>query len=374
VIRLGRFSDGMSHFSKAEQTARQHNLSQSLIPALNALGWVCRLMGRIEEAASHYREALKLSLDLGDEWRQAWLTNNLGYVYALQRNRDTALRLCRQALDLWKKVDFSRGIGAVYSTLGEVSAEFNELDDAIGYFGQALDIFEPAQDFEWLSTTYCGRGSVFWLKGELDKAQQDLEKARDIGLKRDEPVVLHRLAHVCLERKNIEGAKDLFEQSRQVSQSAPDPFYELNSLGDLAKIAVLEGDIDKRGEFVRGFLDFQKRHTGIRYRLPEGLLHRYLGDLYLCAGEIEQAVDYYRKGLPLIAQAGSYEPYTITGQLADMEATVLHRVDPEAIADLAQRLEQYWIDEEYEETCPEVLPFFARWKTWTVSQGEKPSE
>ncbi len=326
-------------------------------------------MGRLEEAASHYREALKLSLDLGDEWRQAWLMNNLGYVYALQRNRDTALRLCRQALDLWNKIGFERGIGAVYSTLGEVSIEFDELDDAVSYFGQALDIFESARDFEWLSSAYCGRGAALWLKGELDEAQRDLERAHDIGLKRDRPIVLHRLAHVHLDRGNIETAKDLFEQSYQASQSAPDPFYELNSLGDLAKIAVLEGDVDKRGEFTRRFTDFQKRHKGIRYRLPEGLLYRYLGDLYLCAGEIEEAVNYYKKALPLIAQAGSYEPYTITGQLAEMEAVVLPRVASEKVVELAQRLEHYWVDERYEEACPEVLPFFARWKTWTASEG-----
>lgn len=370
VIRLGRFTVGLSHFAQAAQTCRQHSLREQLVRALNALGWVHRLMGRFDKAAQHYRDALKLSLDLGDEWRQAWLMNNLGYVCALQRNRDAALRLCEQALGLWKKIDFKRGVGAVYSTLGEVSKEFDQLEDAVSYFSQALDIFESARDFEWLSSAYCGRGAAFWLMGELDKAKKDLEKARDIGLKRDRPIVLHRLAHVCLQEKNIGVARDLFEQSYQASRSAPDPFYELNSLGDLARIAVLEGCFDKRiDEFEKKFEIFKGRYRDIKYRLLEGLLLRYLGDLHLCAGHIEQAVHLYQEGLSLIAEAGSYEPYTITGQLADMEEITLPRLDTEIVAHLAGRLASFWTYKKYEETHPEALPFFARWKTWTV-EGE----
>lgn len=368
VIRLGRFEEGRSYFTRAMQASQRHDLSKWLVQALNALGWVCRLMGKLEEAGSHYRKALRLSLHLGDVWRQAWLMNNLGYVYALQHNRDTALRLCNQALNLWKKIGFDRGIGAVYSTLGEISLEFNQLEDAVSYFDQALNIFESARDSEWLSTAYCGQGATYWLIGELDKAQEKLEKAQEIGLKRDRPIILHRLAHVHLQRKNIQIARELFEQSYQASRSAPDPFYELNSLGDLAKIAVLEGQVGKRDEFVEGFADFQRRHKGVRYRLPEGLLLRYLGDLHLLAQKFDTAVDFYKKAWPLIAVAGSYEPYTITGQLADMETTILPQIASQTVVDLGQHLEDLWVSEGYEERYPEALPFFARWRTWTGSE------
>jgi tetratricopeptide (TPR) repeat protein len=364
VIRRGQFEEGLSLFDRATQISREQSIPKWLVRALNALGWASRLMGRLEEATRHYHRALKLSLDLQDKWRQAWLMNNLGYVHALRRNRDTALRLCEQALELWKDIGFERGIGATYNTLGEIAIEFDQLETAVSYFNNALDIFESEQDSEWLSSAYCGRGAAFWLLGDLNEAQEDLERARDIGLERDRPIILHRLAHVYLDRRDYKKAKRLFEESYQVSRAAPDPFYELNSLGDLARIAILEKEWEKKDEISTRFTDFKERHHGIRYRLPEGLLLRYLGDLNLCAGEIDKAANLYEEALPLIAESGSYQPYTITGQIKDMETIVLPNIDAKQIENLGRRLERFWAVERYDETHPEALPSFAHWKTW----------
>ena len=361
MVRLGRFKEGVKHFVEAVEMSHRHNLQNVLVRALNAAGWGYRLTGKIDEAAQYYREALELSLSLGDKVRQAWLLNNLGFVYALQHKRAQALSLCQESIRLWKELEIPRGLGAAYNTLGEVLLEFNQFEEAVPYFDKALDIFS-AEDAEWLSKAHSGRGAAFWLMGRLEEAKKDLEEALHFNLKSERPSVTHRLAHVYLDLGEVDEAKRWFEESYKASRSAPEPFYELNSLGDLARIAIMEGNLGVREEYERKWEDFRKRHPEARYLLPEGLLLRYFGDLRLLAGAYKQAEACYQKAFPLIAQAGSYEPYTLPGQLADMESLVLRQVNPKIRRKLAGSLKKWWKEEKLEEEHPEALPYFVRWE------------
>lgn len=386
VIRKGNFSEGLAHFERATKISRQQHLQNWLVRTQNAYGWSCRLMGRLEEASSHYREALKLALQNADQERQtveqrrmneeqqALILNNLGYVYALQRNRDSAIRLCQQALDLFQRNSDEAGRGRVFSTLGDIWTEFNEPNEALMYYKKALIVFESSSLQEMQSTVYCNRGRAFWLMGDLASAQRDLEDAQKIGLKKDRPIYFHYLAEVNLSKKDLAKARELFEESYNESLSAPDPFYELNSLGDLAKIAMIEGELDARAEYSRRLDRFRDVHSGIRYHLPEGLLLRYLGDMYLLAEETKQALGFYEQALPQIAQAGSYEPYTISGQLHEMETIVLTRVKPSVVVALGGELEQFWLERQYDERWPEVLRILATWKSWRPQKKDARSE
>jgi tetratricopeptide (TPR) repeat protein len=367
VVRLGRFDEGYLCFQQATKLSQNYGREDLLVQTLNGWGWVCRLMGNLEEAESYYRDAYKLSLKLGDEWRQGWIMNNLGFVNALQRKRDTAFRLCNMALEVWKKNSFSRGIGAVYSTLGEISTEFNQFDDALAYLDNALEIFEPEADKDWLSTVYWERGKVLWLKHNHDEALSYLEKANALGVKRDEPVVLHYLAEVYLSKGDQQKAQDFFWQSYRTSLEAPDPFFELNSLGDLIKLAALSHDkklLQQRDEFVKNYSQFRGKYIGVRYNLPEGLLLRYLGDIYLLTNDVENAIRQYKIGLPLIAEHGSYEPYNIVGQLTEIENRVFNRIPEHLIRELGHTLVNFWESSGHDISYPEALGIYYKWQNW----------
>ena len=192
-----------------------------------------------------------------------------------------------------------------------------------------------------------------------------MREAEKIGLPKDKPNYLHYFAEVYLSQSDWLRARQYFEASYQASLSVPDPFFELNSLGDLAKIAVIQHDLAKREEFRRRFEDFRNRNHGIRYRLPEALLMRYLGDMYLLGGELSKALKYYQVGLPQVAENGSYAPYTIQGQLYELEGEVLSRTSRSLVRELGSKMEQFWNSEDLGVSWPEALPFFARWKNWS---------
>lgn len=361
AVRQGRFVDGKGFFRQAIDISRESNLISLEGRSVNALGWVSRRMGQVEEAARYYRSALQLSLAVEDEEQQALVLNNLGYVYALQRDRDTALRLCEQALSLWRKMGNDLRVGAVYSTLGEISAEFNELDESIRYLDKALSIFEELRIREWLSTVHWERGKVFWLMNRLDDAKAELEGARSLGVSMDSPIVAHYLAEVYFKQGDLALAEEFFELSYTGSRELPDPFYELNSLGDLVNLRAVLGQHERAEDYVERLNDFRERYQGIRYRLPEGLLLRYLGDLYIRSGNLQRALELYCEGFSLIADAGSYYPYTIKGQLEDLESRTLPHLDVPTVVGLGRGLEEYWVTNHLEDH-PDALPFFSDWK------------
>lgn len=226
-VRLGQFEQAINHFKEAVERSEANDLEEWLLRSENALGWAYRLVGDWERAAEHYKSALKYSLGFKDKHQQALIFNNLGFALGLQpiEEEEEALPLCEQALKIWQDLGYERGVGQVYCTMGEILRYHNRLEEALDHFDEAAEIFEPVDDLEWLSNVYCGRGTVeviiSMLEEEnierkqdyLERAKSDLEEARDIGLRRDEPRYLHYLAHIALEQGDVQKATDLFKRS-----------------------------------------------------------------------------------------------------------------------------------------------------------------
>lgn len=365
LIRLGESLLGVDDFEHAVKISRESDLKGWLIRAENALGWGCRLVGRFKDASCHYRDALRLSIELGDRKRQAWILNNLAMVYTYQQSPRVALSFCRQAEALWREMGFGRGLGGIYIVYGEVFIDLEKLDQAEHYFLLARDLFEPQDDKEWLSVTYSGLGTVYWLTGHLDDAIAFLEKGLGIGLRRDRAMLLHRLAHVYQDMGTLQQAQSYFRQSLEESKQVPNRFYWINSLGDLVRIAILQGDYQEGtlSEFEEEYQEFEELKPPPEFPLPEGLLLKYLGDMALGLDRLDRALDYYQRGLPLIAAHEAYEPFTLRSQLEDLRERIADLELPaKTVIALGQHLEQVWEDHKLTDDHPEVIPFFARWK------------
>jgi tetratricopeptide (TPR) repeat protein len=347
-------------------------LVESLAEATNALGWGYRLIGKLDEALDCYREALLITLDTNNIQVQASILNNMGYIYALHRNINDALQSCNQALEMWNRLDCAgdyecererkRNIGMVYGTIANILPEFNQFEEALSYRQKALDIFEPMQDMERLGSNYLSRGITYWLMGNVDAALQDLKKSQGFDIEYQRHVVLHYLAHIHSDMGNFERALFLFQRSQAISESLPDPFYELNNLGDLARLAVRQAQFARWQEFEQKLMDYKDKWPTdmVKYDLPEGILYKNLGDLAFGAGQISKAVEFYQKGFLPIAKAGGYASYTIAAQLEDIEQQFGSKTE---LSLLGEKLMQFWLDEQgMNRRHSEALIILSKWK------------
>lgn len=372
IVRRGNFLDAINKFNEALQLCNKtlldrnnqhiYNLQIAKIQVLNGLGWVHRLTGNLSGARSNYNEAISLADEIQDTKRLAYLYNNLAYVQALEGNHHSAIELCHTAETYWRELKFDRGLGSTFSTLGCVYMEANNIDEAIKYLTQALVVFEPGEDNEWLSTVCWELGKAYWLKNDLVKAETYLLRAQKLGKIKDRHIVEHYLGELRLSQGQLDQAKELFESSYSLARDVQDPYYIINCLGDLARVAFMREEYDLRDKFRNDYDNFQVKHND-KYPLPQGLLKRYLADLYMVAGDFESASDYYCEAFVLIAHHGSYDPYTIIPQLQQVEDNVLRNaaVPRTQMVRLGEILNSKWKQSGLDETCPEASAFFRKW-------------
>lgn len=364
-IRLGDFRAGLSNFEKAVELSGKHTLKSEQMMALNALGWGNRLVGRFERAMKHYEEALELSIELRDRKREAWILNNMAFATGRLGRYKEALGLCDQALDIWKEVDFERGLGAVHEVYGEVYVLSNDFTTSLEHYRDALDIFEPANDHEWLSRVYAGCGLAFRLAGDLESAEEALQEALSRGVEKDKTMILHRLAHVYLEKNNIDKAEQYFEQSYDLAKIVAEADLELNNLSDLAEIALRKQQYHRLQEFTDKYQSYQAHWPDVNFPRACGTLLKTLGDMALCAtpDDVDNAWGYYKQAFPLLAKHGQLAPYSVRVQLGNLNDLLKEQTIPvDTIKELGKRLRGLWKQQGLGSSYPNALHFFLRWR------------
>ncbi|MBU0618432.1 MAG: tetratricopeptide repeat protein, partial [Planctomycetes bacterium] len=144
--------------------------------AHNNLGARLRSQGRLDEAISHYRQAIKIKPTFADAH------NNLAIVLTLQGKLDEAIRHYRLALDA--KPDSAR----IHNNLGDALRAQNRLDEAISHFRRALEI-KPT-----MAVTHYNLALMLQLTGPLGDALAHYQEAA--RLRPDWPLPLQELAWI----------------------------------------------------------------------------------------------------------------------------------------------------------------------------------
>jgi simple sugar transport system substrate-binding protein len=361
-IRLGNFKSGIEDLEEAVCISADKNLEARLAQAQTSLGWGYRLTGRLEDAMRLYRQAWRWALDVDDKLLQVKLLRNMAYIYALKRNHQTAYELCHEALSLSKSLQNSREIRKTYSTFASILLEAGNLEAAYSYRQRALSDLDTEKNIEDLSDRLSTGGLIHWLMGDLTSAQEDLEHALALDLRKNEPRILHGLANIHLDSGNVGKAEEILLQGYEASKAIFDPRHELYCLGGLAKVSIMKREFQKWQTIDSQFHEYQARWPEVQFWVPEGLLHKYLGDLMAGDGKLEPAIDSYKRGLPLLHQYSNYRPFTVPVQLRFTESIFQGIGSYEPLRHLGRALADFWVDENLDVENPTVLSILSSWK------------
>jgi tetratricopeptide (TPR) repeat protein len=156
---LGGIAYRQGRHGEAVAWLRQAVTEQSDPVLQNNLGAACRAAGRIPEAETCYRQALRLKPDFAEAY------NNLANVMTAQGRRQEALACYRLA------VLTQPNYADAHNNLGLALLERGELDEAAAHFGEAVRL-KPA-----LAEAHQGLGLVLIKQNRLDEAAHQLEEA-----------------------------------------------------------------------------------------------------------------------------------------------------------------------------------------------------
>ncbi len=369
-IRMGRLEKGIDDFEEAVKISRKQHLQHWLARALNARGWAYRSQQNFEHAYSDYLEAYQLGLELHDQEQIASILNNMGYIAAIRGNQQKAIENCEKALMLWQEINSTRGIASTYSTLGFIYRLFGPLSDALDYYNKALDISTSQNDIEWMSNVRCGRAYVFLLQNQLDEAEEDLNWALDNGPRSLKPRVLYYLGRLFLRKNDLKKARQQYRKCRNISQKIGDRQFNYSCFDRLTELAWEFKEYyrwkefyDEHNELFAGIIE--KINLGV-----SGSALRHIGDLAICQGDYEPALEAYKEGLALIIEHETYKPsgHTIKEQIDQTDrrlrqAIEVNVLEVNVLRNLGKNLGQFWQDDkELMEKYPEILLTFQQWE------------
>jgi tetratricopeptide (TPR) repeat protein/HPt (histidine-containing phosphotransfer) domain-containing protein len=129
----------------------------------------------LEEAGTHYRNALQITKKQGNEWLEATVSLNLAQVHLQQGERDKAQSLAVRAGSLFKSNDDGIGVADAASTLGLIAIENRQWREAMTQLDRAEKIYKETDYRESVRGIMEARSRLYEGMGELRRALELLK-------------------------------------------------------------------------------------------------------------------------------------------------------------------------------------------------------
>ncbi len=232
--------------------------------AHNNLGLLLAERGQVDEAISHYQEALKIEPDY------AIAHNNLGNALFGRGQVDDAIAHCRKALEI--KPDYAEA----HSNLAVALAGRGQVGEAITHYRKALEI--KPDDVK----VHCNFGVFLAGRGQIDEAIAHYRKALEI--KPDYVPAHNNLGAALVRHGQVDEAIAHYRKALQIK---PDYVPAHNNLG---AILADHGQVNEAIAHYRKVLEIQPDFAEA---------HCNLGDALDRCGRFDKALEHYREALRL---------------------------------------------------------------------------
>jgi len=141
----GKPDDAMAALRDAQLIAETPSQRAAI---LNMMGLTRLRQGRLEDALSHFQQALAAGREADDVAGQATYLNNIGIVYRTQGKADLALKAHDQARTTARKATHPQAQANALGSMGNVYASRSQYDLALKAYGQALQIHSQALEID----------------------------------------------------------------------------------------------------------------------------------------------------------------------------------------------------------------------------------
>jgi len=239
ATELGNLSTTMGSLANALMSAGQHD--EALAVAEKGLtiderlgkqreaaaghGQCARILmaaGRYDEADARYEQALAAARQAGDKTLEGGLLQHQGLLARERNQLDRATRLYQQALQIFQEAGNTGAMMRTYNLLGAVEDNAGRLAEARAWYEKSRELAVLLKDQPCLGQAAQNIGIVCQHEGEAARARGDETSARRL----------------------FGEARHFVDESLRIKQELKNKPDEAASLGQLAKIYLLLGDLD----------------------------------------------------------------------------------------------------------------------------------
>ncbi|XP_066265742.1 uncharacterized protein [Branchiostoma lanceolatum] len=275
--------------------------------AYNRLGHACGEMQDNEAALEWSQKTLKMRQDDGDKKEQITAHINVGNTYRLLGKLDQATSHFNTALQMAQQTGDQHGQMKVYVWMGEMHREqLHSPHTAIQYYEQCLALARQLIDRHEEGVAYNRLGVAHNVMGEYETAlewfQKYLKMRQDDGDKKEQITAHTNVGNTYRRLGKLDQATSHFNTALQMAQQTGDQHGQM-------------GVYYTKGEMHREQL--HSPHTAIQYyeqylalarqlmdRHEEGVAYNRLGRAHYEMGEYETALEWYQKDLKMSQDDG----------------------------------------------------------------------
>ncbi len=312
-------------YRRALQAARASGDVAAEASALNGLGSMALMKGRLRDAVCHYQGALEAYRRCGDRARQAAVLQNLGATEHELHDFRSAACYCREAIAAYNDAEDSLGAACALVTLATSETELGSYDQASRHFRRALPVLRDAKDEVGEVEALEGIGELSLRRGKLAQAAAFYQRALAIYRRTDNPAgvadQLRRLSEVSLRQGEYQQAIGYLRQALALYRQAGCQHGEIAALRILAEaLHQASQPAAARAELAAALR--LAAETGNTYQ--QASAHRELAESHRCAGEDEQARHHWQQALTLYTQLGAPEADQVRFRLSPKVAKAQH--------------------------------------------------
>ena len=300
--RLGEFLDGLR-----ETKNRPLRIEFEHARILQLEGYAAQSAHKHKEAIDRFTRALELA---ETDSQRAALHVLRGNSHLSISEYNEAEADYQESLKLAQRIspakDAAQARAAALGGLGIVHRHRGDLDKAEKQLNQALDIQRQIGDLLGEANQLGNLGNVYLQRGDVEKAEEHHKDAlklhREIGDRLGEAQNLGNLGLVYAERGELEKAEEHHQKALEIDREIGNRLGEASNLGNLGIVYRRRGELEKAQQHYQQALEID-RETG--RRLGEAIRLGNLGNVYLQRGELDKAEEHHQQALEIDRKIGN---------------------------------------------------------------------
>ncbi|HET8804078.1 MAG TPA: response regulator [Aequorivita sp.] len=293
--RIHKPDSAIFYFRKLIISSEKVNYHRGLSMGYNGLCRTYYLLGEIEKSIEACNNGLKFikKFDDVDNLIIADTHNALAIAYSRQNKMELAIENLLLVDSIHKKQPLREDIiAAAYQSLGNVYLELKEYDSAEAYYLKANKEFEkiPNAGTFYFNTTNVFLGQVYYHKGQLDKADNLLNKTLGFFQQINDPRTVAEISNylglVNLKKGNLDRAEPYFKNALDFQNKNGYNLEAGQSALQLGKLNIKKGKAAVAIGFLESALEF---NSEIKNGILNQETHSSLAEAYALQGNYKAA-------------------------------------------------------------------------------------
>lgn len=282
----------------------------------DALGEILTLLGRYDEALTHYQQATDLVQAEANSPQKkhqlADLARKIAGVYEKRSEYDTAFKWLGKGLYYLGTEANSIEAARIYLLGAGVYHRQGKNDEAIAWCEKSTDLASKDHTFEGqqiVGQSYYLLGSIYWRRGELQLAEKFCTNSIQVYQAIND-IVGESQAYVNLGiafsgQGDWAKARDAYQKSLMIKEKIGDVFYQGAVANNLANIHLNRGEWNEAADlFKRSYAIWQQ----LGATAPQGITLSNLGQVFICQEDWRKAQDSLSRSQQIFDDLG-FEDY-----------------------------------------------------------------